>query len=157
MNRSSLLPALAICSLTLLVTSGCNSGPPVGRVNGTVTMDDQPLGNALVTFVPQSGGQSALGKTDATGKYSLYRRGEPGAVVGMYTIVVTTMPDPAAAVTDVPTDSDAYEQQATGGSARDYNQATVKESIPARYNTSSELTHEVTKWTNQVDLALTST
>ena len=144
-------------ALALLAASGCGSGPPVGTVTGTVTMDGAPLPNALVTFVPEGGGQPAMGKTDATGKYELYRRGEAGALIGTHTVVVTTAPDPAAApATEIASDSAEYEKQAMGGAASDYNRATVKESIPARYNSQSQLKHEVKSGKNEINLELTS-
>lgn len=156
MNRYYFAFATAICSFVMLAAVGCDSGPPTGEVTGTVTLDGEPLDNALVTFVPQGGGQSAMGKTDDSGKYTLHRRGEEGALVGSHKVVVTTVQDPAEAAEDVETGSDAYMQQAMGGAPSDYNQAAVQEQIPAKYNKQSELIKEVESGTNVIDLTLTT-
>lgn len=154
MNR--FFGAILTCSLFCLVTVGCDSGPPVGTVTGTVTMDGEPVDNALISFVPQEGGTTATGKTDANGNYELHRLSGPGAVVGTYKVVVTTVKEPAEAAPEVATGSEDYAAQATGGTAGDYNEARVAEPIPARYNKQSELIKEVNKGENEIDLELTS-
>jgi hypothetical protein len=148
--------AIAICSVALITTGGCNSGPPTGDVSGTVTMDGQPVTNAIVTFVPQNGGQNAIGKTDDSGKYELYRRGDRGALLGPHTVVITTVQEPSGPVEEISSDSDEYLKQATGGNRSDYDRAIVKEPIPARYNKQSTLNAEVVKGQNTFDFALTS-
>lgn len=156
MNRYSRALAAGLCSLALIAVAGCDSGPPTGDVTGTVTMDGKPLTNAIVSFVPQGGGQTAIGKTDSSGKYELYRRGERGALIGSHTIVITTVQEPAAAAPSISSDSDEYLKQAAGGNPSDYNQAIVKEPIPARYNKQSTLVMEVAAGENTIDLELTS-
>mgnify|MGYP001245889079 FL=1 len=156
MNRYARTLAAAVCSVALIAIAGCDSGPPTGDVTGTVTMDGKPLTNAIVSFVPQSGGQTAIGKTDSAGKYELYRRGERGALLGTHTVVITTVQEPVAAAPSMSSDSEEYLKQASGGNPSDYNQAIVKEPIPARYNKQSTLTMEVSKGKNTIDLELTS-
>jgi len=157
MNRYSRALAAGLCSLILIAVAGCDSGPPTGAVTGIVTMDGKPLTNAIVSFVPQAGGQTAIGKTDSSGKYELYRRGERGALIGTHTIVVTTVQEPVAAAPSISSDSEEYAKQAAGGgNPSDYNQAIVKEPIPARYNKQSTLVMEVKAGENQIDLELTS-
>src|SRR5215204_1838971 len=82
------------------VLCGCNkSDPSLVPVTGTVTVNDQPLANATVTFIPKDGtpGFGGVGKTDAAGKYTLKgsRDDAPGIPPGEYRVVVSKrlMPD----------------------------------------------------------------
>lgn len=156
MKLYSRVLAVALGSVALIAISGCNSGPPTGDVSGTVTMDGQPVTNAIVTFVPQGGGQNAIGKTDGSGKYELYRRGDRGALLGPHSVVITTVQEPAAPVQEISSDSEEYLKQATSGNLSDYNRAIVHEPIPARYNKQTTLTAEVNKGQNTFDFELTS-
>ena len=59
--------------LAVVLCLGCGSssdGPALGLVEGTVTLDDEPLAEALVVFNPVNGKQSN-GQTDSEGHYSL--------------------------------------------------------------------------------------
>lgn len=78
--------------LGLAALSGCGSDlPPLGEVEGTVTLDGQPLPDAMVFFTPEGGGRSSTGFTDASGRYTLSFTGnEPGAVVGNHKVRITT-------------------------------------------------------------------
>jgi FlaG/FlaF family flagellin (archaellin) len=116
-------------------------------------MDGKPLANALVVFSPVAGGRSSTGKTDAGGKYELSFIEGKGALLGSHKVSVTTLQEAAQAVVEVSSDDPAYAQQ---GSAADYEKALVKETIPARYNTETELTKDVTAGSNTMDLELTS-
>ena len=79
---------------------GCSkTDPSLVPVTGTVTMNDQPLANATVTFIPKGGtpGFGGVGKTDAAGKYTLKgsRDDAPGIPPGEYRVVISKrlMPD----------------------------------------------------------------
>lgn len=145
-----------ICCAACLICLGCGSGgPPLGQVSGTVTLDGEPVTNGLVTFTPEAGGRGSTGKTDASGKYTLSFVEGPGALVGTHKVTVTTLKE-AAAVEEVSSDSDAYMKQAMGGSASDYDNATVTEPIPAKYNTETTLTCEVTSGGNTFDIPMTT-
>ncbi len=139
-----------------LVICGCGDGAGLGTVTGQVTMDGQPLANVMVTFVPIGGGNASTGVTDASGQYQLVHPAGRGAEIGTHTVRVTTVQSEAGTSVDVPTDSEEYMRTQMGG--QDYAQASrsVEETIPARYNTRSELTHEVTAGRNVIDLTLTS-
>ena len=89
-----------VLSATVLVTSvscfGCGKGgPPIEHVEGTVTMDGQPLKNATVLFVPQSGGRPAAAATDENGHYVLtFTEGRRGAMLGPNKVQISTQADP---------------------------------------------------------------
>jgi hypothetical protein len=88
---------LFIVLFIILAVAGCGGpkGIPTNYVEGLVTLDGQPLEDALVTFHPvASDGKTATGNADATGKYTLTTEGglpQKGALEGDYTVTVTKM------------------------------------------------------------------
>jgi hypothetical protein len=154
----SLQPVGACLGLVLVVGfAGCgDDGPPLGTVTGQVTMDGKPLENALVTFIPEAGGGTAVGQTDANGNYTLATGARKGALVGTHKVAVTTVKTASGGGEVMEAGSDAYEKQAMGGSAADYNAAATAEPIPTKYNSATTLQHEVTSGRNVINLELTS-
>ena len=55
---------------TLMTGSGCEGGPALGSVSGTVTLDGQPLGGAAVSILAPTGAVVA-GYAGPDGKYKL--------------------------------------------------------------------------------------
>lgn len=147
-----------ICSVGCLFLVGCGSGgPELGEVSGQVTMDDQPVPNAVVTFTPVDGGRPSTGATDENGNYTLAFGKQPGALVGTHKVSVTSMSTAGETMDpNMSSDSDAYAKQAMGGSASDYDNATVEESIPAKYNTETILEYEVESGSNTINIELES-
>ena len=131
-----------ICALTLFVfVSGCSEPevplPELAPVSGTVTLDDAPVANALVLFLPEQKGQASVGRTDEQGKYSLnYEPDVPGAVVGTHLVRIST----------------GGETQNEKGEVVDER----PESIPARYNVKSDMKQTVEPNGNTIDFALKS-
>lgn len=73
-------------------TVGCSDEEKLDTVpvTGTVTLNGTPVEGAQVTFVPVDGGMSAVGLTDASGKYSLTTRSkDDGAMAGSYSVRIT--------------------------------------------------------------------
>ena len=96
MTRRSKWLAVGLVALAC----GCSkTDPSLVPVTGTVTLNDQPLANATVTFIPKDGtpGFGGVGKTDAAGKYTQKgsRDDAPGIPPGEYRVVVSKrlMPD----------------------------------------------------------------
>lgn len=85
---------------------GCGSAND-RAVTGTVTLDGQPLANALVTFYPEgkTPGLGGSGRTGADGKYTLTpsRKGQ-GLAPGEYRVVIRRPlnPDGSPADPNVP-------------------------------------------------------
>ncbi len=85
----------AVFGSTLLIVlatgAGCgqkSSGPKTYPVTGTVTLRGQPVEGAMVTF-RAAGGQSAVGTTDAAGRYLLTAGAAGrGAVAGQYQVAI---------------------------------------------------------------------
>jgi len=144
---------LGVGVLLLGFAAGCGGGrdaalPDLVPVSGTVTLDGQPLANALVTFLPvgSTRGRSCYGVTDASGRYELMENEKSkGAPVGAFSVLCNkwVMPDGS----DFPSD--------TTLSAMD---AGAVELLPPRYSMedSSELTANVPAGGGTVDFALTS-
>ena len=78
--------------------TGCGGGPKLVPVSGLVTLDNKPLANATLQFVPVSGpsdtvGQvSSVGTTGEDGRYTLVSNSDSsakGAVAGKYKVIIT--------------------------------------------------------------------
>jgi hypothetical protein len=142
---------IVAAGLLALACLGCSQGPPLGSVTGTVTLDGKPLGNVLVTFNPNEGGGSSTGTTDSAGKYELVHTDRKGAVLGMHKVTVTALVE-APPVVPMSSDDPNYAKQGTAG----YTAKKPAIVIPARYNSSTELSHEVKSGSNEYNLELKS-
>jgi hypothetical protein len=131
MNATRFLGWAVVCGCAVAFFGGCGSEFKLGQVSGTVTVDGAPVPNLQVLFEPQDKKQpSSIGFTQADGKYKLRcASGVDGAVLGQHTVRVTTVE------TDDP--------------------AGPPLTIPAKYNTSSQLTQEVKAGENTIDLPIT--
>lgn len=134
----ALLPLLTI-GLVVLLGPGCGpSGPRLGYVEGTVTLDGVPLPGAKVIFTPVDGGRSSMAVTDGRGFYVLeFAAGEKGAVVGKHKVSVST-----------------YEAGETDDTGKLVGH--VPERVPAKYNRESTLEFEVKPGKQVIDLKLQS-
>ncbi len=76
--------------LALVLVAGCG-GSDIASVEGTVKLDDKPLPNASVEFVPSAGGRPASALTDSSGKYVLNFSGSrEGAIPGPNLVRIST-------------------------------------------------------------------
>jgi hypothetical protein len=78
----------------VIVAAGCGKSLPVQFVEGRVTLDGKPLGNATIGFTctEAAGVPPAFGVTDVDGVYRLTTIGGPhsrGAVVGTFIVTVS--------------------------------------------------------------------
>lgn len=136
MTRSVIATVAAGTALLALALSGCG-GAGTAEVSGTVTMDGQPVPNALVTFTPEGEGSPAYGRTDSQGQYKLqYTQDASGAVPGQYVVSISTY-----------TDGDPDAEPPVPRSP---------ETVPARYNVETELTATVDTSGKPHDFALES-
>lgn len=116
--------------------AGCGGYGGVAPVSGTVTLDGQPLPDALVRFQPLEGGRPSTATTNAQGEYTLrYTQKQEGAERGKHRVFITT----AETVED--------EQG---------NEVLTEEKVPARYNTEND-DHIVEVDGSPIDLKLTTT
>ncbi len=115
--------------------SGCgSSGPTIAPVVGKVLLDGSPLEGVMVEFQPTDKGRPSVGYTDEEGTFKLrYSRERWGALPGTHIVRVD------------------FDHDAGSGTPR------PSFKIPRRYNVESELTQEVVKGNNVVELALVTT
>jgi hypothetical protein len=130
--------------LALVLALGCGSRK-YAPVSGQVTLNGQPLANATVGFQPiaaegsMEAGPGSAGTTDEKGMFVLKGlKGESGAWVGEHRVIISLVNTKAGA-----------DDRRRGGPPQE-------ETIPARYNTSTELTFAVRPGTNKADFNLTS-
>ncbi len=109
-------------ALLFLFVVGCQHGPEIAPVSGSVTLDGRPLDSAEVSFEPREG-RASHALTDKDGHYQLrYTRDTMGALVGSHIVRIKSL----------------TELMGPNG------QSIVRPQIvPARYNTRSELHEEV--------------
>ena len=127
-----------ICATLFAATLiGCSDKPAgiqFGKVKGVVTLDGEPLPEALVVFQPAEG-RPSFGRTDSAGVYSLLYKGKDwGAVIGSHEVKITT--------------ENRFENEETG------EVRVVKEMLPAIYHQKTTLTAEVQAGENEIDFAL---
>src|SRR5262245_4883273 len=103
MNVPGMRTALALAACALLL-GGCKGGrrsPTITEAEVVVTINGQPLPNALVTLTPATPGYAgnaiASGVTDESGKAALSCGGKPGACVGANKVTVIDAPAPEEA------------------------------------------------------------
>jgi hypothetical protein len=129
--RLCALGSYAVFCATLVGAPGGCSTPTdnLGRqaVNGTVTLDGQPLASGSIQFQPSSqDGATSGGAVITGGKFSISQ--EEGLPPGSYKVVIRgSATSPGGALTEPP------------GTAK----AVEKELIPERYNEKTTLTAEV--------------
>jgi len=121
--------------LLLIALIGCGRSD-LGTVSGTVTLDGEPLADAMVIFTPMTGGRPAAGRTDAQGKYEvIHDRSDKGALFGEHVVEISTGDELAN---------------------EDDTITTIPEKVPAKYNIASDLRATVESGANVFDFALTS-
>ncbi len=127
---------------------GCFGGDfQFANVEGKVTLDGEPLANALVRFNPQRSGESALvgpsssGLTDEEGHYKLKTHEDrSGAVVGSHRVSIST-----------------YETRLVDPENSDRIEVVQKEMVPAKYRSPTELRFDLPpSGANEANFELTS-
>jgi hypothetical protein len=124
----------AACVVLVCLFAGCQRGPEVGTVKGTITLDGRPVEGGIVRFVPADG-NSQPADCVITG--------------GAYTV---TMPlgEKNVEIFWAKSKSDAPIDTASQGSEQ------VVQMIPPQYNTQTTLAHTVAKGEQNRDFQLTS-
>jgi hypothetical protein len=87
--------ASAMCLAAMVVFSGCNNGPKLVPVSGSITVNSKPAEGALIYFHPSSETEpTASGVAAADGSFEPMTNGEKGLFVGSYKVTVI-WPDPS--------------------------------------------------------------
>jgi hypothetical protein len=141
MTPRLLIRVAAVCWGVAL--AGCGPRmPTLAAVEGAVTLDGKPLGNAMVIFVPDAGGRPATAQTTESGRYRLiYGTRAAGATLGRHRVSISkVVPGRRLSRAGVPDAEAEYMQM---------------ELVPARYLEPGALTAEVVAGRNVIDFALT--
>ncbi len=81
--------ALGTLVIGLCALAGCNRGPQMAEVEGTVTLKGKPLERVQVEFYPEREGPRSIAVTDQQGHYVLMADGDRvGAAVGPHKVVL---------------------------------------------------------------------
>jgi hypothetical protein len=137
MNRFSKITAV----VALALTAGCNNGPRshyetlnLVDVSGRVTIDGQPLANAVITFDNPTDGTFSYGATDLDGRYTLQLDSEKSGVTpGEKIVRIST----TRRILGLNTDSSG--EGATEGDDPDGPKKRRHEEVPEAYNRESNL------------------
>lgn len=156
-HRQSQYASLLTITGAILLIAGCaDGGPALGTVSGTVTLDGKPLANAIVSFVPEAGGRPSVGTTDEQGNYQLGYIDRLGALIGNHKVSITSVvQSDDLDFSEIRSDDPRYEEMALTRKS-DYDNAVVKEPLPAAYNKQSTIVREVERGKNVIDFALNS-
>lgn len=114
---------------------GCGDNKSPAKVTGTITLDGEPVQDATVTFIPESGERISQSMTDKSGRYELMFTAQlTGAVVGKHKVTIQTgsLERPSSDVKP------------------------TRETIPKKYNAESELIATLKSGKNVVNFELTT-
>jgi hypothetical protein len=143
---------VALASLELVV--GCDTGPQVAQVQGTVTYKGVLVPTGTVTFHPVDGGRTAVGVINKDGTYSLSRTmlGD-GVVVGEYKVTIEATEAVAQSTATQQMKSVADEMHVIPDAR---TPTRPKELVPVKYSSveSADLTATVSSGLNQIDFKL---
>lgn len=133
----SRLPLVGLLCLFPLTSVGCGGESEGVEVQGTVTVNGQPVDNGAITFVPSAGGSKKGGTVIEGGKYTV--PASVGLAAGSYKVEI---------LWQKPTGR-KYKSDDTGEMVEETTQA-----LPPNYNTSTTLTADLTDETTQKDFSL---
>jgi hypothetical protein len=124
----------------VLSLAGCSGGSSIDtyEVSGTVTHNEKPVANVMITFNPDGSGYPASGVTDAQGNFSALTTNQPedGVAEGQYIITLSE-------VTELSTEPIESEEAYTKTSEQDLPfppkyESTVTSDLKATVNATSE-------------------
>jgi hypothetical protein len=121
--------------LTSVTVSAIGCGDAVGTVSGSVTIDGRPLDKGFISFVPADSAGAPITVDVKQGRYDLQTVAGNKRVQISAPVVVSSRPEyngPGAPIVEI-----------------------SEESLPAKYNSESELTFEVKRGANAKDWQVT--
>lgn len=119
--------------LLLLLVVGCSKGKPMGDVRGKVTLNGEPLAQGAVRFVAVNGDTPTSGGLISNGEFQV---------------------EVPVAKQRVEISSNSVDKEKTPPNAT--ADQIVMKSLPAKYNSHSELTIDVVSGRNDVEYKLTN-
>ncbi len=80
---------ITLLMVFLLTLSGCNRNPPVGKVEGKITVNGTPISGGKILFLPLEGGIQGIGKVRPDGTFTVGTFGSSdGALVGQHHLML---------------------------------------------------------------------
>lgn len=152
-------PCLVVIVALSFMSTGCGSKHPgLVQVDGTVTLDGNPVTSGSVVFYPESG-RPARSEIDKAGHYNLstYEKGD-GAKPGKYIVTITSN-----IINDNGPVYKSYEDEMNG--TPQVNQANLSSGktgvqwiVPQRYSNraTTDLQEEITPEGGEIDFVLNS-
>ena len=141
-TASKTLPArIAAVAAVLIASWGCGNGDGLARqaISGKVTLDNQPLDAATITFTPTGMGPAPTSGVTKLSNGSFALGKSEGLVPGKYRVSISLSKEvPVKPSSKQETDSVTGEVIAPPTS-------TLKETLPDRYNSRSELSADITQ------------
>ena len=67
----SLVRTLVACGFAVVIAAGCDSGPPMAEVSGTISYDGKPLEKGAITLFPLDGKAQPAGDMIVNGAYKV--------------------------------------------------------------------------------------
>ena len=135
---------LTIAASSIAGCGGAGDMPALGTVEGSVTLDGQPVEKAVVSFLPEEG-RTSTGITDSDGHYELYyTKDVKGAEVGTHTVWIVGQEQFRRFAVEPP-GRPGQEKK------KDPNQPPP---LPEKYNTKTALTRDVWPGSNTLDFKL---
>ncbi len=134
-NVMAFVMCVGLAAFALLLSGCSGSGsPPLGKVEGIVTLNGQPLEGAVVEFQP-SPGVPSFGRTDSQGRYRLqFDERKQGATLGSHRVSISSRETIQSDLGD---------------------ETTGVERLPDSYNTRTTLTAKVERGKNEINFELT--
>lgn len=134
----------------VIIGCGGPKGLPVCYVEGIITLDGKPLEGALVSFYPAVPGdntRSAVGYSDASGKYTLTSDGglpQKGALEGNYVVAISKQlvealgagPVVPVDVSNLPSPSPSIRSERAGGTSSQAKRTDLAPKVYADVSTS---------------------
>lgn len=136
-SRPLFLALSLVVTVALISTQGCRRSARC-HVTGRVTLDGQPVADALISFMPlDPGGVSAVGQTDDDGTYDVQKSSDGTSLLrGRYAVRISTFLE--------------------GNTDVDPPIKARPERIPAEYNVSSQLIVDLKPGANTCDFPLST-
>ena len=151
-QRSRYVMRSAMAGMLLVgLAVGCDRGPKMAPVVGTVTVNGEPIKLGTIMFYPSSG-RPATGQIGSDGTYSLTTL-EPGdgAPPGEYVVTIDAVE--VAESTPAPT---SLEEEIAAGASGKAPESTITFLVPEKYadRTSTPLTATVKDEDNTIDFEI---
>lgn len=86
--------------LAAVLVTGCG-GSKEATVEGTVTLDGNPITTGTIVFIPTAGGTQVYGAIEDSGDYELFTGQEKGLQPGEYVATVVAREKPTTNVTEL--------------------------------------------------------